>query len=118
MMERQAIVKPIVGGRVRQSGKPPAPAENAAMTDVRRLREPRGARGVDEERASIDRDVATFGGGQRTWLEGGERRIEIAAWVAGAEGPTMRHALQVRPCALKRIYAIGSQDEVIGMGDV
>ena len=72
MMERQAIVEAVVDGRVGQPGKPSAPGENAAMTDVRRLRQPGGAGSVDQERALVDRDVAAFGGGQRVRVRGGE----------------------------------------------
>ena len=118
MMERQAIVEAVVDGSVRQPGKPSAPAENAAMTDVRRLRQPRGARGVDEERASIDRDVAAFGGGQRARVRGGERRIQIGACAAGTEAPDLRHAVQMRTCGLERIHAVGGKDDVIGTRDV
>ena len=110
MMERQAIVEPVVDGCVRQPGKPSAPAENAAMADVRRLRQPRGARGVDEERTFIDRDVAAFGGGQRARVRGGERRIQIGARAAGTEAPDLRHAIQMRTCGLERIHAARRQE--------
>ena len=118
MMERQAIVEPVVHGSVREPGKPSTPAENAAMTDVRRLRQPRGARGVDEERASIDRDVAAFGGGQRAGVRGRERRIQIGACAAGTEAPGLRHAIQMRTCGLERIHALGGKDDMIGTCDV
>src|SRR5213080_2342913 len=98
MMERQTIVKTIVHGSIREPGKPSTPAENAAMTDVRSLRQPRGARGVDEERASVDRNVAAFRGGQRAGVRGRQRRIQIGARAAGAEAPGWWYAIQMRTC--------------------
>src|SRR5438045_1287616 len=110
MMERKTIVKAVVDGSVRQSGKPSAPAEDAPMTDVYRLRQPRGARGVDEQGASIDRDVAALSGGQQARIRGGERRIQIGASAAGTEPPDLGHAIQVRTCGFERIYASGGKN--------
>ena len=77
MIDRQAIIKAIVRRRAGEACEPAAPVEDAAMADAGGLRQARGARGIDQQRAIVDGDVAPFGRRQRTAVELRERGIDI-----------------------------------------
>ena len=69
MKEGQAIIQTIVGIGARQTGKPTAPIEYAAMADACRLRQPGRAGGIDQECAIVDGGLAPLGGRERSRVE-------------------------------------------------
>jgi hypothetical protein len=74
MIDRQAIVQTIVGRRIGQSGEPIAPILDAAMADAGGLWQVSGARGVDQQRAVADADLAPLGRRQRASIQCVENR--------------------------------------------
>src|SRR6516165_1546368 len=76
VIHRQAVVHAVRGLHVDQPREPVAPLHEAEVTDVGRLREPRGSGGVDAQRAICERGHTPFAVAERVTGQPGNRLIE------------------------------------------
>src|SRR5205085_10001606 len=96
VVHRQAVVHAVVCLRVHHPREPVAPLHQAAMTDAGSLRQPRGARGVDQERSIVDRRRPSFLVSDAFGATSLNRAIDSwEAVVGGAMNPDCRCAGQV-----------------------
>ena len=118
VIDRQAIVQPVVDGSRRQSGEPAAPVQDAAMADAGGLRQAGGARGVDQQRAMVDGDGAPFGRLQRTAVHSIQDGIDARVVAVAALDPDFRRAVQIGQRGFEHSAKLLREDHMIGVRDV
>ena len=83
VIERQAVVHPIGRPGVHETGEPMTPLHQSSMADPGGLREPGGARRVNEERGLVDRHGSALGLAQRA----ADKSLDVAVEAGKYAGP-------------------------------
>ena len=118
VIERQAVIHPVVGRSVHQPGEPKTPLQQPPVADMRGFRQSGRAGGVDQERAIGDRHRAAFGQRQRLGRVVRDRVIDALKAAAFAVQPNLRAAHKLRGCALELRGAFGGDDQMFRRDDV
>jgi hypothetical protein len=119
VIERQAVMHPVVGRGVHEAGEPKTPLQQPPVADLRGFRQTGRAGGVDQERAVGDRHRAAFGQRQRLGRVALDRAIDaLKATAAFAVQPNLRAAHELRGCALELHGAFGGDDQMFRRDDV
>ena len=119
VVHRQAIVHPVAGPDIHQSGEPETPLQQPPVTDVGCFRQARRAGGIDQQRAIGDRGRAALGRRERLPREPFDRAIDALVLIAVvAMHPDLRRVFHARRCVAKLRGMFGCDNRMLRHRDI